>query len=148
MIMISITFLIAWIMLWITHELMHCIEYYRQGVDYATIKLEFWRGWIPTMRVNYSGILTNKKLADLSGGLYCGILSLTLGLYAAYTPSMDDLNIEAAFIIIGVLQLIYGLFEMKYLSSIPLHTYMKWHYVLYAAVLIPMILIYIFWRIL
>lgn len=144
--MILITFPIIWVMSWITHELMHALECKRQGAGEATIYYYFYGGWIPALQYKYMGIIENKKLVNLAGGLYTGILLLIIGLYAGYTPTQYDLNIEAAFIIIGVLQLVYGLFEWKYLGVLRHDLYMKRHYQLYAAILIIMIIFYALFR--
>ena len=125
-----ITYPLIFIFVWFTmcglwHELMHALECKRQHCTDILIHIRFTL--IPSMYYTHTGGY-NDTLKYLSGGIYTSILSfimvfLTTGFW------------QWCFLTIGFVQFFYGLYEGFY--------GVKYRYLIYIAVIIVMMLIWI-----
>ena len=122
-------FFVCWFGGFYLHELCHKYECERQG---GKGKISIWyHNHIPSMLCSCTGA-KNYNLFALAGGLYAGILLMILaGL--AYVP-MKSLFIGA--FLCGLVNLGYCIYEWKYLYIWDRKKYMKWHYRLYAVLLV------------
>lgn len=134
-------FLFAWVTVFLLHELCHLIEAYRQNKQGGKINV-FIRNGIPTFTASPKGKLKNVKSFNLAGGLYSGIISLLIGLIAVYYHAIP---FYISFITLGVLNIIYSIYEWRFLGEISLEQYYRYHYLVYGIVLVIMAFI---WRLL
>lgn len=108
----------------ITHELFHKLIASLWG---AKTKIEIWfNGKIPSMRC--SVISGNPGPLFLTAGIWNGIVLLVIG----YILN----NLGATIIAIGcyinsTIQIIYGIYEVLFLRTLPFKDYMRLHYYVY-----------------
>ena len=141
MVNLMIKGILVFIFLWFTmcalwHEMMHALEAARQGVTdgcivpkFKVIKSIFV---IPYgISFKYWGLPKNKSIISLAGGLYTAILCFLL-------VPLSSGHWRASFWILGWVQLVYGIYEFKYVSkwntSKSLDKYDCGRYLLYAMV--------------
>lgn len=142
-ILIILVFIWFWFSSFERHESNHCYEACRQGATETTIKIKFKKIYgllLPTSaHMNYWGDVHNKDMISLAGGLYTGLQLFPLAFIALYARI-------ALFYIplftISVVQLCYGLFEMRYIRTATKTDYLIGRYSLYGLVLFFMS---IFW---
>ena len=132
------TFVFAYIAVFLLHELGHCLEAHRQGATDIDIRIWFWHGIIPSMMATCSG-LKNKDYFDIAGGMFAGITALILGILGWITGASW---IEIPFVTLGVMNLVYSIYEYKYLSRWSRDKYMVFHYLLYVCVIVGMLFLY------
>lgn len=131
-------FIIAWILIFTLHELCHCIEALRQGADTAYIRLWSYHG-IPSMEANAVGH-NNKDLFNLAGGLYSGSIALSIG----FIGLIKGISwIEIPFMICGILNVVYGIYEWLFIGLWSRDKYMVVHYGLYVAIIFPLLVYYL-----
>ena len=122
-----ITSLLTWVGGFYLHELFHKWEAEAQG---CTAEIELWNHkGIPSMYCTYHGTLADRSRFLLMGGLGSGLvlLLLSIALYNywwAFVPVFT----------VGLINLSYSYYEMKYRPILTLNDYMKWHYILYLIV--------------
>ena len=137
----------AWKYVFLDHELMHIMEHVRQGATKGGIEFSFYRLKlidgisvpIPTMKC-WGNYTANKDKVALAGGLYSGIQSLFIGACGWYSGL---LWLEFPFVTLGVLNIVYGIYERLFLGKINFDTYMRWHYVVYGITIATMIILYL-----
>jgi len=136
-----VIFLFFWILIFLWHEVCHIIEGFRKGANEGKITIETYKG-IPTMNC-WSNYYPNGRSVQFAGGLYSGITSLLIGLIPWYTHTLSDFIFEFPLITIGIVNIVYGIYEGIYIHKIPYGEYMKYHYVVYGITILVMTLIYI-----
>jgi len=117
---------LAWIIGFVVHEYGHYIEASFQGCS-SSIRLWFYRGWIPSLRCDYSGTISNRNRFLLSGGLVAGVVCVFL----ATLMFMYSRSLAYGFGAVGTINLFYAWYEVSYLDSVDRDNYMKGHYLLY-----------------
>ena len=139
LILTAIVFVIIWMMSFLLHELCHIIEAMRQGISSGHIRV--WKfGVIPSFVAEVDEEIPNKFMFALSGGLYSGLLLAPLAIISnifGYTP------FAFAFTTTSITNLAYSIFESKCLFSMDRTKYMILHYMIYAACVLFMVLVYI-----
>jgi len=120
------TFIITWIQVFLLHELCHLIEAYRQGARDLTIRIWFYK-FIPSFRAEPDRV-TNKFMFALSGGLYSGILLLIELVISILTKAEIFIF---PLLTVTITNLMYSVYEAKYLYAFPPEKYMKYHYLVY-----------------
>lgn len=134
-------FLFAWVTVFLLHELCHLLEAYRQNKQGGKINV-FIRNGVPTFTASPDDKLKNCKLFNLAGGLYSGTISLLIGLIAVYCHAVP---FYISFVTLGVLNIVYSVFEYSFLGEISMEQYYRYHYFVYGIVLAIMAFI---WRLL
>ena len=119
-------FIITWIQAFLLHELCHLIEAYRQGAKDLTIRIWFYK-FIPSFRAEPDRV-TNKFMFALSGGLYSGILLLIELVISILTKAEIFIF---PLLTVTITNLMYSVYEAKYLYAFPPEKYMKYHYLVY-----------------
>jgi len=138
---LTFIFIYSWFTIFLFHELCHIIEGFRHGADDAEIYIDKY--WIfPTMRCwsNHNG---HDDAVAFAGGIYSGIISLIIGIYAALTPTMWDFPFEFSFIVIGSINIVYGIYEGTFLNKLDYDEYMRYHYMIYIVMFIIMVMVYL-----
>ena len=120
-----ISFLLLWVPAFILHELMHAFEAWIQG---CKTKIEMWlHNGIPSMRCTViEGELSNKKRFALAGGFYSGIILILLSCATLSIPWLS-----ASLGVLGIINLIYSIYECLFLYEWSINKYMKYHYIIY-----------------
>ena len=135
-----IVFLIFWLWIFTFHEICHILEGFRLGADEGRIYIESYNK-IPTMTC-WSNYPKDNRSVQYAGGLYSGIVSFLIGLIPYYTETLWDFIFEFPLITIGMVNIVYGIYEGIYIHNIPYDKYMKYHYILYIVTILIMIGIY------
>jgi hypothetical protein len=103
--------IIIWILVFLLHEYMHCLEAWSQGADKSRIIIDLKNFSMYSEHVFNDEDISDSLYGDiyLSGGLYtsliCFLLVFVLGGWMGYY-----------FFMLGWLQFCYGFFEWKYHS--------------------------------
>lgn len=118
-----LVFPFIWFSMFLWHELFHALGARVQGIRENCISVKFLP--FPTMRFSYWGIPKYEGLISLSGGALASILSFLLFFITSYT------SLSLSFFILGWVQLVYGIFEWKYIRILSKHKYDKFRYMLY-----------------
>jgi hypothetical protein len=135
--------IVIWILVFLLHEYMHCLEAWSQGADKSRIIID-----LKNFSMYSEHVFNNEDIDDnnrgwnssygdiyLSGGLYtslvCFLLVFILGGWMGYY-----------FFMLGWLQLVYGFFEWKYHNR---DWFRLGRYCLYALVIA--ILLNIYWMV-
>ena len=131
-----IAFLLLWVPAFLCHEIMHSLEARRQG---CKTRIDMWiHKGIPSMRcIVTEGTLKNKWLFALAGGLYTSIILIIISWITSGIPWLST-----AVGTLGIINFIYSLYESTFLHKIPLATYMKYHYFVYAIGIVIGIIMY------
>ena len=127
-----LVFLFIWFSMFLWHELMHCLEAYRQGSQDVYIIPDF-PGF--SMSMVYNGLIYDKSLISLAGGVYTSVLCFPLAL-------LSDGVWQFSFLTLGWVQLFYGVFEYRYLHVLSSRRYRWGRYVLYVFMVLANLL---FW---
>jgi len=133
-----ILLIVLWFPAFYLHERCHKWEAKRQGTD-SYIKFWWHKIWhipIPSMQCIPTDPLKNRYLFYLSGGLYSGLILLSLGILLFFIESLSD-----TLVLLGSVNVVYSLYEVILLpmvhdGKLSMKNYMRWHYVLFAVVLI------------
>jgi len=129
--------IVTWIEAFLLHELCHLLEAYRQGANSLAIRVWIWK-FIPSFQAVADDI-KNEFLFALSGGLYSGLILLLETIIAIATgASVFILPLT----VVTITNLIYSIYEAKYLYKIPMDVYMKWHYLIYAIGIVLAVVLY------
>jgi hypothetical protein len=119
-------FLLVWITAFFWHEIMHCLEAYRQGAETCFIVPNF-RGL--SMHMSYYGDIWDKYLISLAGGLYSSPLCFLCAILSGGIW-------QFSFLCLGWVQLCFGIFEYLYSWRLSTRMYRWSRYVLYAGVVL------------
>lgn len=103
-----IALIVLWLPLWYLHEVCHGLESWRQTGDFGIITFKPHK-----LIITHSATipLKNGDLVGLAGGLYSGIILFLLSLLSL--PLQIGV-ITYPLLIVGVMNLAYGPFEMLY----------------------------------
>lgn len=135
MIIEVLTFIFLWFtMCGLWHETMHALECERQKCKTGYMWIEFTP--LPSMRYNCIGGNHN-EMVKLAGGLYTSILCFILVFL------FKDPFVSYTFLTLGFVQLLYGLFEWKYIGKISTRLYKIGRYSIYGIIVTVMVIIYI-----
>ena len=101
-----------------------------------------YKGWIPSMKcsstlIGYCDSDRYKKRIRIAyaGGLYSGIIFLIPGIYSLLSPSLWDFPFEFGLISVGLVNIVYGIYEGMFLHKLETSKYMTCHYLLYIVTL-------------
>ena len=132
MITLVATFLLVWIFSFFFHEVCHYSTAKLLGGK-PKISVWFYKDIIPSMRCLYSNNLQDKWVVDFAGGGFTGLIML---IFATSLFGILNCRFFISLFIIGFLQIVYGLFEMAYINRLDRDAYMKYHYGLYAIMIV------------
>ena len=120
------------------HEFCHLMEGFFQGATEGYIKV-YWYKHLPSFYAVSNKVIDRNQF-NLAGGLYSGVIFILMGCIALidYAPLF-----YIPLLSFGVLQVIYGFYERKYLPILSKDRYMKYHYWLYGIVLFSELLFWI-----
>jgi len=116
-------FLLCWISIFFFHEVCHLFEAYRQSGLWGKIHIK------PFTMYTSAPMLTSPKLFYLSGGLYSGLLSIGIGCL------VKQPILQFSLLSIGLTNVIYSVFEMRYITVLDSWEYFKGRYGLYFVVM-------------
>jgi len=124
-------FLYVWVSIFLLHEVMHLFEAWRQTGEIGSILVNFNA---VTLRAGPREV-HNMDLFLLAGGLYAGIISIVIGFLIGH-PILSFL-----FYSVGLTNIVYSFFEMKYLGEVPSEYYLCGRYSIYFCVMAVCILV-------
>ena len=136
MIDIIYIFILVWLQGFLLHEFCHLLEAYRQGASEFYIEVS-WKP-LPSLKA-VAFPLIDQNMFALAGGLYTGLLLLPITVIAYLTHAK---SFFFPYLALTIINLIYSVFEWRYLYIWPLDKYIKWHYVIYVIGIAISILIY------
>ena len=125
MIDIIYIFILVWLQGFLLHEFCHLLEAYRQGASEFYIEVN-WKP-LPSLKA-VAFPLIDQNMFALAGGLYTGLLLLPITVIAYLTHAT---SFFFPYLALTIVNLIYSVFEWRYLYIWPLDKYIKWHYVIY-----------------
>lgn len=121
-------FLFVWFSIFFIHELMHCLEAWRQGAEHVGIYPEF--SPVPTMYMQYIGdYIPNPVMVHFAGGVYTSIICF---FFAFFTSGIY----QFCFLTLGWVQLCYGIFEGFFIGRLSNRMYTIVRYSLYVSVVL------------
>jgi hypothetical protein len=127
----------VWFTIFQWHELMHALAGHFVGVKEHYIRPVFKP--IPTMKYQYYGKIKNKEIISLSGG--------TLSSMIAFGCSILSTGVwQFAFFLLGWINLIYGIYEWKYIREMNPKQYTQGRYIIYLIITIIILFIYLIVR--
>jgi len=133
--------ILLFIFFWFTmcglwHEAMHLLECERQHIPSSYMWLVFRP--LPGLRCTYVGNPSKPCLIDLAGGLYTSLICFTLSILL--NPVWNYLG--WLFMTLGWTQLLYGLFETKYINTLSSKQYFIGRYFIYVVTVLVNLLIW------
>ena len=132
--------ILLFIFFWFTmcglwHETMHLLECERQDTASSYMWIEF--NPLPSMHYTWVDD-KNPELRRLAGGLYTSLVCFTLSILL--NPVWNYLG--WLFITLGWTQLMYGVFEMKYINTLSSKQYFIGRYFIYVVTVLVNLLIW------
>lgn len=131
-----VTLILIFILLYgismLVHEFGHMIGITIQGSK-ARMEMWNWKG-LPSLHVTPLTSIKNDKLVDYMGGGFAGIIYLLL-----FTLLLLDGASSAflfSYLTLGIMHLIYGIYEGLLLRRLSVKRYMIGHYLLYGVVIV------------
>lgn len=116
-------FLLVWISVFFLHEVFHLLEAYWQTGNLGYIRITFF-----TMRAIPQCVI-NRPMFLLAGGLYAGLVSITLGCLVSHPI------LQFSLISVGLTNIVYSFFERQYLDILSSWEFFKCRYSIYSVVL-------------
>ncbi len=116
-------FFMCWISIFFFHEVCHSFEAYRQSGLWGKIHIKPFTMYTSAHR------LTNRPLFLIAGGLYSGLLSIGIGCL------IEQPILQFSLLSIGLTNVVYSFFEMRYITVLDSWEYMKGRYGLYFVVM-------------
>jgi len=118
----GLLFVFVWVVVWLLHEWCHVLEGFRLGASHGVITVRRF-GFVVSCDVGSCWSFL------LAGGLYCSLICFLVSCV------VSDVFLRVLFVSFGVLQVVYGVFEMMFLPVLSGFWYRFWRYVLYVVVL-------------
>ena len=134
-----VAFALLWVIAFVLHEFYHVLEGLRQGGTDGRIIVTKHKN-IPSMNATCNN-LKNYELFAYAGGILTGITYLVLSI-PFVTKMCSFLPIEIPLVTIGLVNLVYGVYEGRTLYKWNKDKYMFWHYIVYGVVIMICLIVY------
>jgi hypothetical protein len=121
----------------IIHEYGHMLGAYLQGVNSRIVSWKFCG--LPSLKTYPDSAILNNTLFYISGGLFAGLILLIM--FVCTIPSGFN-SILFPLSTLGVMHIIYSIYETYYIEKLSTKIYMIGHYILYGIVILSCILLW------
>jgi len=110
------------------HEVCHGFECWRQNRCSSCIVVDFKH---LSMRCEYDGYVDEPKLVSYAGGVYCSLVCFVMSVAV-----VGYVYLSWCFLVLGWVQLVYGIFEGCFIGRVSDHFYLYGRYFVYVVIVL------------